>query len=168
MVKVICHKAASLLQAPGGRFIGTTWRIRLNLCLLRPTRVYNPNGKSTGSAGPFVHSSRHKVSILYNGPHFSQKLPFLMGIWTPCNTCFLEPTRVRNPNGIWIGSAVFSTAARPSVPILCNGTPLFPSKLPIPVGGSGPHLIHGFLGPYKSSTQTASRSVQPFLHGSLV
>jgi len=34
--------------------------------------------------------------------------------------------------------------------------------------GSGPHLIHGSPGPPKSSTQTAARSVQPFLQGSLV
>jgi len=26
----------------------------------------------------------------------------------PCNTCFLESTRVHNPNGISIGSAVFA------------------------------------------------------------
>jgi len=31
-----------------------------------------------------------------------------------------------------------------------------------------PNLIHGSLGPPESSTQTASRSVQPFLQGSLV
>jgi len=43
-----------------------------------------------------------------------------------------------------------------------------PSKLPLLMGGSGPHLIHGSLGPTKSSTQTASWSVQPFLQGSLV
>jgi len=43
----------------------------------------------------------------------------------------------------------------------------FPSKLPLP-RGSGLHLIRGSLGPPKSSTQTASRSVQPFLQGSLV
>jgi len=30
--------------------IGETWRIRLNLCFLRPSRVHNPNGKSIGSA----------------------------------------------------------------------------------------------------------------------
>jgi len=35
-------------------------------------------------------------------------------------------------------------------------------------GGSGPHLIHGSPGPPKSSTQKATRSVQPFLQGSLV
>jgi len=29
-----------------------------------------------------------------------------------------------------------------------------------------PHLIHAWLGPSEFSTQTASRSVQPFLHSS--
>ena len=38
---------------------------------------------------------------------------------------------------------------------------LFPSH-----GGYGLHLIHTSLGPSKSITQTASPSVQPFLHGS--
>ena len=33
-------------------------------------------------------------------------------------------------------------------------------------GGSGPHLTHCALGPPKSITQRASRSVQPFLQGS--
>ena len=35
-------------------------------------------------------------------------------------------------------------------------------------GGSGPHLMHGSLGLPESTTQTASRSVQPFVQGSLV
>jgi len=30
--------------------IGATWWIWLNLCFIGPTRVHNPNGKSTGSA----------------------------------------------------------------------------------------------------------------------
>jgi len=41
-----------------------------------------------------------------------------------------------------------------------------PSKLPLPKGGSGPHLIHGSLGPPKSTTQKVSRLVQPFLQSS--
>jgi len=57
----------------------------------------------------------------------------------------------------------FCTGVPQSVPILYNGTPLLPSH-----GGSGPHLIRGSLRPRKSSTQTASRSVQLFLQGSLV
>jgi len=58
-----------------------------------------------------------------------------------------------------------------SVTILYNGTPLSLPKRDAPFslskiasshGVSGPHLIHGSLGPPKSSTQTALRSVQPF------
>jgi len=36
------------------------------------------------------------------------------------------------------------------------------------MGDVNPHLIHGPFSPPMSSTQTASRSVQPFLQGSLV
>ena len=49
-----------------------------------------------------------------------------------------------------------------------TGRLFFPQNFPLPIGGLDPHLIHGFPGPPKSSTQTASRSVQPFLRGSPV
>jgi len=39
------------------------------------------------------------------------------------------------------------------------------SKLPLPMGICTPS-ISGSLGPHDSASQTASRSVQPFLHGS--
>ena len=55
-----------------------------------------------------------------------------------------------------------------SVPILYNGTPLFPQNCPFPWGNLDPDLIHGSLSPPKFPTQTVSRSVQPFLQGSLV
>jgi len=50
-----------------------------------------------------------------------------------------------------------------SAPILYNtmGRPFPPSKLPLSMGRSGPHLIHGSLGPPEPSTQMASWSVQP-------
>jgi len=35
-------------------------------------------------------------------------LPSHVGIWTPCNTWFIEPTRVRNANGNLIVSALFA------------------------------------------------------------
>ena len=44
------------------------------------------------------------------------------------------------------------------------GSP-FPSKLPLLTGDVNSHLIHAFLCPPESSTQMASRSVQPFLQG---
>jgi len=43
-----------------------------------------------------------------------------------------------------------------------------PVKIATSHGGSGPNLIHDFLDQPDSSTQMASRSVQPFLQGSLV
>ena len=49
-----------------------------------------------------------------------------------------------------------------------TGCPFPPSKLPLPTGGIWIPSNTWFLGPPKSSTQTASQSVQPFLQGSLV
>jgi len=62
VVKVIWHKTVSP-QTDGSvvfarwhqcalscGHISATWRIRLNLCFLRPTRFHNPNGKSISSA----------------------------------------------------------------------------------------------------------------------
>jgi len=69
---------------------------------------------------------------------------------------------VNNPNGISTGSAVFAQIMQ-RVPILYNGQPLSPSKLPYGMGESGPHLIHGSLGLPESTTQMASQSVQHFV-----
>jgi len=43
-----------------------------------------------------------------------------------------------------------------------------PQNCPFPWVHLHPYLIHGSLAPPESPTQTASRSVQPFLHSSLV
>ena len=43
---------------------------------------------------------------------------------------------------------------------------IIPSKVPLPVGRSGPLSIRSSLGPPKSTFQMAYRSVQPFLQGS--
>ena len=59
---------------------------------------------------PFLHSSAQGVRILYNGPPLGpSKLPLPMGDLDPSSkTRFFGPTRVLNPNGISIGSAVFA------------------------------------------------------------
>jgi len=74
---------------------------------------------------------------------------------------FLRPTRVHNPNGISIGSAVFSQFTSESRGA-CRGM-LFLFK----IAPSHAESVHGFLGPPESASQTASRSVQPFLYNSL-
>ena len=55
-----------------------------------------------------------------------------------------------------------------SVPILYNGLPVFPFKLPLPMLAPGPHVIRGSLGPPESGIQMETWSFQPFLQGSLV
>ena len=78
-----------------------------------------------------------------------------------------------HPNGISIGSAVFAQLTTECRYILCNGLPISHLKLPHPMGDLNPLPFNTwFLGPTRdlnpNCTQTASRSVQPFLQGSLV
>jgi len=86
-------------------------------------------------------------------------------IWTS-STLFLEPTR---PTTKTMSPSVqlFSHSSPHIVPIHYNGPP-HALKIAHSHGDVDPHLIHGTLSPLESSTQTASRSVQPFLQGSLV
>jgi len=76
------------------------------------------------------------------------------------NLCFLRPTRAHNPNGKRIGSAVLAQFTAES-PYNYNGL-CFPPKLTLPTGDLDSHLTHDSLGPAEPTTQTASRSVQPF------
>jgi len=75
--------------------------------------------------------------------------------------CFLQPTRVHNPNGNGNRSVQpFLHISQQKVPILCNGCP-FPQIVPSH-GRSGPHLTYESLGQSKPTTQTASLLVQLF------
>jgi len=59
----------------------------------------------------FLHSSRQKVRISYNGLPFPLKIALShRRIWNPIQfyTWFLGPTRVYSQNGISISSAVFA------------------------------------------------------------
>jgi len=88
VVKVIWHKTALPPQMDGsivfarwrqcahmGGHIGATRRIRLY--------SFGPPESTTQTANqsvqPFLHSSRQKIPILYNGRRFPQKLPLLVG-----------------------------------------------------------------------------------------
>jgi len=63
------------------------------------------------------------------------------------NKSFLWPIWAHNPNGIWIGSAVFLHRWAQNVSALYHGMPFPPSKLPLCIGGSGPLSNTWFLGP---------------------
>ena len=117
---------------------------------------------------PFLHSSPQSVPALYHAsPLPPSKLSLPMGDLDPRLIHGSLDTRVLNPKRILIGSAIFAQLTAECPYTLQWDTP-FPLKIVPSHGGSGPHLIHGFLGPPKSSTHTASQSVQPFLQGSLV
>jgi len=118
---------------------------------------------ANGSVRPFLHSLQQKVPIFYNGHPYPPELPLLMWIWTshvthdaldPC-----EPTTQTAPRSVQSGLYRWPR----SVPILYNGLPVSPSKLPLPMLASGPHVIRGSLGPPDSGTQMATWSFQPFL-----
>ena len=84
-------------------------------------------------------------------PLSSNKLPLPMGgSGPPSNTWFPRPTRVLNPNGISIGSAIFAQL-----------TAVSPGTL-APPGEYG--CTCASLCPPKSITRMANQSVQPFLH----
>ena len=125
---------------------------------------------ANGSVQPFLHSLWQKVPMLYNGHPYPPELPLLMGhLDLPCNTWCFGTMRVHNRNGTSIGSTLFCTDDRGvSVPILYNALPVSPSKLPLPILASGPHVIRGSLGPPESGTQMTTGLYQPFLQGSLV
>jgi len=120
---------------------------------------------ANGSVQPFLHSLRQKVPILRNGRPYPPELPLPMGIWTslvthdafgPCeSTTQMAPRSVQPSLHRWSRS----------VSILYNGLPISPSKLPLSMLASGPHLIRGSLGPSESGTQMATWSFQPFFEG---
>ena len=85
--------------------------VHLNTCFLGPPESILQT--ASRSVRPFLHSSRQNVPILYNGPPPPENCPFAWWIWTgdPSNTSFLGPTRVYNPNGMSIGSAIFAGLA---------------------------------------------------------
>jgi len=76
-------------------------------------------------------TAHSKVSLGTPGYVLSpNNCPFPQGIWAPYNTCFLGPTRVHNPNGTSISSAVFAQLT--SVSSGMSGHALLPQNCPFP------------------------------------
>jgi len=107
------------------------------------------------SVQPFVYISRQSRYTLQRAATFPLKFATPIGASGPqSNTWFLWPTWFLNKKSISIASTIF----------VYNGPLFSPSKLPPFDGGSGPTCNTWFLGLSEPITQTASRSVQPFLH----
>jgi len=81
-------------------------------------------------------------------------------VWQiPLNLCFLRPTRVHNPKGKSIGSAV-SAQLTAEITILCKGRP-FPQNCPFSCESGSPS---NSLDESEPTIQTAPRSVLLFSH----
>jgi len=66
---------------------------------------------SLGPSEPTSQTASQSVQLFFctmGRPFYLQKLPLPRGSGPPSNTWFSVPTRVLNPNGISIGSAVFA------------------------------------------------------------
>jgi len=122
--------------------------------------------RANQSAQPFLNRSWQSSSGMPGHVLSPNNCPFAWGIWAPSNTCLLGTTWVHNLNGISIGSAVFAQMIAHCLYTLKWGA--HPLKIALPMGDLDHHQTHGSLGPPACSTQMASRSVQPFLQGSLV
>jgi len=108
------------------------------------------------SVQPFCTADGREYPYFTMGaPLFPLKLPLpmedlsthLIQLW------FLGPTRVLNPNGSSIGSAVFAQLTA-DCPHTLQWATRPPSKFPFSRGDLNTHLIHGSLGPPEFSTQT--------------
>jgi len=120
------------------------------------------------SVQSFLHSSRHNVPILCNGRSFPFKInyPFPWGSEPHIMHDSLDPS---DPKIQTVSRSVQPFLHRwpHSVPIPYNRPPLFPQKCPFPWVMWAPSNAW-FLWLPSPQPKTASRSVQPFLQGSLV
>ena len=109
-----------------------------------------------------------RVSLYFTmGRRFpSQNCPFLWGIWTPSNIRFPGPTRVLNPNGISIGSAVFtgltSVTDRPTDHATQSVTidHIYVHSTHYSLGGEGTARNRGGAGPNASPVATCLKTIR--------
>ena len=150
-------RTLSLKNAPSRGGIGTP--IYFMIAGGRP----NPQSKLHHDRLSYFRTGDRRVSLYFTmGAIFPQNCLFPRGIWTPRKTRFLGPIRAHRPNGISISSAVFEQTTAIVSLYFTLGRPFPPQNCPFPWEDVDPHLTHGSLGPPESSTQMASRSVQPF------
>ena len=97
MVRVISHKATSLPHVYGS-IVFARWRNR-------QTAPY----QCCSLLSRFEFIDRRAFPDMSWAGHSPSKLPrHVRGSGLPSNACFLWPTRIHIPKGIWIGSAVFT------------------------------------------------------------
>ena len=123
------------------------------------------------SVRPFLHSSPFTYPTKSYALQWAKHYPrtaLLAGAFTPSSNTVHGSSSPPDSTSPMASRSVqlFLQGSRQSVPILYNGPPLSPKKLPLPMRDLDTHLSQNSLSPPESTTQTASRSLQPFLQGS--
>jgi len=129
------------------------WTTHLTSCFLGPTRVHNPNAISISSA-VFTQLTADRVSSGTSGHAISTLIRSLIPNWVHSTE---YPKRHLNQF-----SRFCRAHGRASLYFIMVGPPFLPKTAPS-YGTSWPHLILGSFSAPEPTTQTASRSVQPFL-----
>jgi len=178
VVKVIWHKAASPPHTDGSVVFAkwrppmrARWRHLVNpIELVLPSAHPSPQPKRQINRFSLICTANSRKSLYFTvGAPVPKNCPFLWGLWSLIQHMIPSAHLSPIPNAISIGWAVFAQTTAESL-YFTMGCHFPPQNCPFPWGmwSYGPHLIHGSLGPTKSLTQTVSRSLQPFLQGSLV
>jgi len=133
-----------------------------NTCLLRPTGIQNPNGILIGSA----IFAQLMAECCRTCPDMSFPLKKSCPLsWGDLNRHLIHCSFGPSESTAQTASRSvqpFLQSSLQRVAILYSGPPLLPSKLPLPMGRSGPPSNTWFRGSTESSTQTTSRLVETF------
>jgi len=130
---------------------------------LGPTQVHILNGVLIDSA-VFAQLTSDCPTLYNREPLPPQNCSFAWGNLDPDLMWFTGPTPLSITNGISIGSAIFAQLTAESLYFTMGHC--FRFKIAPSHGGSGPHLIHGSLGPHEYIPQRESQLIQLFLQES--
>ena len=117
------------------------------------------------SVQPFLHILRQEVPILYNMRPCPPELPLPLTSWPPSNTIPWAHASLQSKRYLDRFSRFCADDRRVS---LYSGLPVSSSKLPLPMGGSGPPCKSWFVGPTRVLNQTAAHRFSRFLQASLM
>jgi len=133
-------------------------------------RVHNTNGKSLGAAVSAQLTAKSLYRPTLQWATLSPKIaPYHAGVWIP-DPSFMIPWAhpCAQPKRHLDRFSRFCTDDHRVSLYFTIGRHFPRQHCLFPLRDLDSHPIHGSLGQPESSTQTASRSVQPFLRGSLV
>ena len=101
-----------------------------------------------------------KIDPSYTPSGVNVRLHLLHDYFGPCQFCSFCLAHWLTPSRLYQQTGTQTSCALQSMPVRHG---LEASKIAPSCGDPGPHILHGSLGPPESTSQTAIRSVHPFL-----